>query len=108
MFNYPIPTSDELVLWFDRLTGALSTYRLPADPGQTVYRQAGADEFMLMDIDRAMVHGYVVAKFKHIASRNYLHLRYAEREDVCYPVVPIGGDFNRGYFPAPVEIGTAT
>lgn len=107
MFNPPIPTSEELALWFGRLTGCLSTYRLPADPEQRVYRQVGADEFMLMDIDRAMICGYVVAKFKHIGSRNYLHIHYQGREDICYPVVPIGGDFHRGYFPAPMNIGTA-
>ena len=101
MFNPPVPTSEELALWFDRLTGCLSTYHLPADPEQRVYRRVGADEFMLMDIDRAMVHGYVVAKFKHTVSRNYLHIRYVERSDTSYPVVPMGSDFNHGFFPAP-------
>lgn len=75
---------------FEGLRAALEApgaYHLPVDAEERRYRPATAAEFMLMDFDG------VTARFKHRATRNYLHLLPSRRL-----AIPQGGPFCGGYF----------
>lgn len=66
------------------------------DDGQGGYRSPKADEFMLMGFCESWFAGSGdAAKFKHIASRNYLHL---DSGGIYVPFT--GGAFHLGTFPA--------
>lgn len=76
---------------FNALAIALS--RACLDDGRGGLRSASADEFMYMHEDAAGDHW-----FKHRASRNYIMLASCSEP---YIIVPMGGSFHRGTFPAP-------
>ncbi len=76
---------------FTALATALA--RTGLDDGRGGLRAASADEFMYMYEDAAGDHW-----FKHVASRNYVMLASVTAP---YIIVPKGGAFFGGTFPAP-------
>jgi hypothetical protein len=72
---------------------AIALARTGLDDGRGGLRSASADEFMFMYEDAAGDHW-----FKHRASRNYIMLASCSEP---YIIVPKGGAFFGGTFPAP-------